>query len=216
MSRTAYPSASRRHSRRSADSCARPRSAAPASRTSLLEFDWGTNMTFAVQDVRDQLDGVFLPDDAERPLILRYDPNLDPILRIGVRPADEDMDKEASDPPALARGEEDQARARGRRGRRRHSGPRRPRGGDQGQRRPVQDGGARLDPGHDRQPTAAGEPERVGRTDPRGLDRLPRSHAQRVQDGRGDRGPGDRAPRRSGDPLARHRESSRARTPSAK
>lgn len=50
----------------------------------VLEFDWGTPMTFAVQDVRDKLDGVFLPQGAERPLILRYDPNLDPILRIGL------------------------------------------------------------------------------------------------------------------------------------
>ena len=55
----------------------------------VLEFDWGTGMTFAVQEVRDRIDGVFLPSGAERPLILRYDPNLDPILRIGVRPADE-------------------------------------------------------------------------------------------------------------------------------
>ncbi|MCP3916760.1 MAG: efflux RND transporter permease subunit [bacterium] len=53
----------------------------------VLEFDWNTNMTFAVQEVRDRLDGVFLPNDAERPLILRYDPNLDPILRVGVSPA---------------------------------------------------------------------------------------------------------------------------------
>ena len=50
----------------------------------LLGFDWGTPMTFAVQDVREKLDGVFLPQGVERPLILRYDPNLDPILRIGV------------------------------------------------------------------------------------------------------------------------------------
>ena len=54
----------------------------------VLEFDWGQNMTFAVQEVRDRLDGVFLPQDAVRPLILRYDPNLDPILRIGMRPAE--------------------------------------------------------------------------------------------------------------------------------
>ncbi len=49
-----------------------------------LEFEWGTPMTFAVQDVRDRLDGVFLPDGADKPLILRYDPNLDPVLRIAV------------------------------------------------------------------------------------------------------------------------------------
>jgi len=53
----------------------------------VLEFDWGTEMTFAVQDVRDKLDGVFLPRGADRPLILRYDPNLDPILRIGMTSA---------------------------------------------------------------------------------------------------------------------------------
>lgn len=59
----------------------------------VLEFEWGTPMTFAVQDVREKLDGVFLPAGAERPLILRYDPNLDPILRIGVTLADDDGDE---------------------------------------------------------------------------------------------------------------------------
>lgn len=49
-----------------------------------LEFEWGTPMTFAVQDVRDRLDTVFLPNGSEKPLILRYDPNLDPVLRIAV------------------------------------------------------------------------------------------------------------------------------------
>ncbi len=53
----------------------------------VLEYEWGTDMTFAVQDVRDKLDQLFLPQGAERPLILRYDPNLDPILRLGVTSA---------------------------------------------------------------------------------------------------------------------------------
>src|SRR5262245_42773071 len=44
----------------------------------VLDFEWGTPMTFAVQDVRDKLDGVFLPNGAERPLILRFDPSSDP------------------------------------------------------------------------------------------------------------------------------------------
>lgn len=52
----------------------------------LLEFDWGTDMTLAVPEVRDRLDGVRLPATAEKPLILRYDPNLDPILRVAVSP----------------------------------------------------------------------------------------------------------------------------------
>ena len=59
----------------------------------LLEFEWGTAMTFAVQDVREKLDAVFLPNGVERPLILRYDPNLDPVLRIGVRSARDRTDK---------------------------------------------------------------------------------------------------------------------------
>lgn len=50
----------------------------------LLDFDWDTQMTFAVQDVREKLDGVFMPRGTDRPLILRYDPNLDPILRVGL------------------------------------------------------------------------------------------------------------------------------------
>lgn len=50
----------------------------------VLDFEWGTTMSYAVQDVRDKLDAVFLPPGADRPLILRYDPNLDPILRIGI------------------------------------------------------------------------------------------------------------------------------------
>ena len=51
----------------------------------VLEFDWGTPMTFAVEDVRERLAGANLPQDVGKPLILRYDPNLDPILRIGIR-----------------------------------------------------------------------------------------------------------------------------------
>lgn len=65
----------------------------------VLEFDWGTHMTFAVEDVRERLGGVFLPEGADRPLILRYDPNLDPILRIGVR----------APPGREAQGEEERA-----------------------------------------------------------------------------------------------------------
>ncbi len=53
----------------------------------LLEYQWGTRMPFAAAEVRDKLDSLFLPPGAERPLILRYDPNLDPILRLAVRPA---------------------------------------------------------------------------------------------------------------------------------
>ncbi len=49
-----------------------------------LEFTWDSNMNEATADVREKLDQVFLPDEINRPLILRFDPSLDPIIRIGV------------------------------------------------------------------------------------------------------------------------------------
>ena len=49
-----------------------------------LEFAWGTSMDFAALDVRERLDVLELPDDATRPVILRYDPSLDPVMRIGL------------------------------------------------------------------------------------------------------------------------------------
>lgn len=50
----------------------------------ILEFTWDTDMDKATADVREKLDQVFLPQDAQRPIILRYDPSLDPIMRLGL------------------------------------------------------------------------------------------------------------------------------------
>ncbi len=50
----------------------------------ILEFSWDTQMVFAISDVRERIERVYLPDAAERPLVLRYDPSLDPILTIGL------------------------------------------------------------------------------------------------------------------------------------
>lgn len=49
-----------------------------------LEFAWDTDMDFAGLDVREKLDSVRLPDDAERPRLLRFDPASDAVLRIGL------------------------------------------------------------------------------------------------------------------------------------
>ncbi|MFQ5637247.1 MAG: efflux RND transporter permease subunit [bacterium] len=49
-----------------------------------LEFTWDTDMNQATADVREKLDQVFLPLEAKRPLILRFDPSLDPIMRLGL------------------------------------------------------------------------------------------------------------------------------------
>jgi HAE1 family hydrophobic/amphiphilic exporter-1 len=50
----------------------------------VLGFDWGTDMAGAAQSIREALQTTFLPDDAERPLILRYDPSAEPFLRLGI------------------------------------------------------------------------------------------------------------------------------------
>lgn len=48
----------------------------------VLEFNWDTNMDLAVLDVREKLDFVNFPRDARKPVILRFDPSRDPVLRI--------------------------------------------------------------------------------------------------------------------------------------
>jgi multidrug efflux pump subunit AcrB len=50
----------------------------------ILEFTWDTDMNEATADVREKLDQVYLPEEVKRPLILRYDPSLDPIMRLGL------------------------------------------------------------------------------------------------------------------------------------
>ena len=50
----------------------------------IIEYDWDTDMNTATQDIREKIDQVFLPEEATRPIILRYDPTLDPILRVGI------------------------------------------------------------------------------------------------------------------------------------
>ncbi len=50
----------------------------------VLEFQWKTDMDLVAQAVREKLDRLRLPEGAQRPLLLHYDPSLDPILRVGL------------------------------------------------------------------------------------------------------------------------------------
>ncbi len=50
----------------------------------ILEFGWDTDMNDAVQTVRENLDRLNMPRGVNKPLILRYDPTQDPIMRIGL------------------------------------------------------------------------------------------------------------------------------------
>lgn len=50
----------------------------------VLEFEWGTAMDLASLEVREKLDVLQLPLDVKRPLLLRFNPSLDPIIRFGI------------------------------------------------------------------------------------------------------------------------------------
>lgn len=48
----------------------------------VLEFEWGAKMDRASLEAREKLDVVQLPRDAKRPVLLRFDPSYDPIMRL--------------------------------------------------------------------------------------------------------------------------------------
>jgi HAE1 family hydrophobic/amphiphilic exporter-1 len=50
----------------------------------VLDFAWGTRIDDAMADVREKLDRVRLPVESERPIVLRYDPSQEPILRLAL------------------------------------------------------------------------------------------------------------------------------------
>ncbi|TRX56559.1 efflux RND transporter permease subunit [Thalassomonas sp. M1454] len=51
----------------------------------LLEFEWGTEMDMASLEVREKLDVIRLPLDVKKPLLLKFNPNLDPIIRFALK-----------------------------------------------------------------------------------------------------------------------------------
>jgi HAE1 family hydrophobic/amphiphilic exporter-1 len=57
-----------------------------------LEFLWGTDMDIAGVDVRERVDIIELPLEASRPLLLRFDPSSEPIMRLGLlQKADDEL-----------------------------------------------------------------------------------------------------------------------------
>jgi HAE1 family hydrophobic/amphiphilic exporter-1 len=49
-----------------------------------LEYVWRTKMDLAALDVREKLDLIELPKEVNKPTILRFDPSLDPIMRLRI------------------------------------------------------------------------------------------------------------------------------------
>lgn len=54
-----------------------------------LEFDWGSDMDLLSMDVREKLDRLVLPEESEDPIVLRFDPSLDPIMRLALGGTDD-------------------------------------------------------------------------------------------------------------------------------
>ncbi|KUG02345.1 rnd multidrug efflux transporter [hydrocarbon metagenome] len=52
----------------------------------LIMFDWGTNMDSAMLDIRENISFIesFLPTGAGKPMVVKMDPNMMPIMQIGV------------------------------------------------------------------------------------------------------------------------------------
>jgi len=50
----------------------------------VLSFVWGTDMDFASLEVREKLDVLQLPLDIEKPRLLRFNPSLDPVIKLGL------------------------------------------------------------------------------------------------------------------------------------
>ncbi len=52
----------------------------------VLEFTWGTDMDQASLDVRDKMESLQFPLDAEPPVLLRFNPSTQPIIRLALSP----------------------------------------------------------------------------------------------------------------------------------
>ncbi|MEO0114109.1 MAG: efflux RND transporter permease subunit [candidate division WOR-3 bacterium] len=50
----------------------------------MLQFEWGTNLDAASSDIRDRIDmaQAFLPDDANKPFVVKFDPSMMPVVNL--------------------------------------------------------------------------------------------------------------------------------------
>jgi HAE1 family hydrophobic/amphiphilic exporter-1 len=56
-----------------------------------LEFTWGTDMDYSGVDVREKIDALELPTEAKRPVLLRFDPSTEPVMRYGLTGIPKDL-----------------------------------------------------------------------------------------------------------------------------
>jgi len=66
----------------------------------VLEFEWDRDMDFAALDVRQKLDLLGLPREAQRPVLLRFDPSNEPVLRLYLTGEEAAEGEAAAAPPS--------------------------------------------------------------------------------------------------------------------
>ncbi len=56
----------------------------------LIEYNWGTNIESALMDIREKIGLIetYLPSGVEKPMILKMDPNMMPIMQMGIQGGD--------------------------------------------------------------------------------------------------------------------------------
>ncbi len=69
----------------------------------ILEFAWGTDMDLSGIDVREKIDLLQLPIEASRPILLRFDPSTEPVMRLAFVDTDEYAKTGASDAGTVER-----------------------------------------------------------------------------------------------------------------
>ena len=54
--------------------------------TILIEFNWGSNMDIAAQDMREKVDLIkpYLPSEARAPMVVKFDPSMMPVMQIAL------------------------------------------------------------------------------------------------------------------------------------
>jgi HAE1 family hydrophobic/amphiphilic exporter-1 len=55
----------------------------------VLEFAWGTDMDQAMLEVRDKIEVLQLPQEAKKPVLLRFNPSTEPIMRLALNAKEE-------------------------------------------------------------------------------------------------------------------------------
>jgi len=67
----------------------------------VLEFAWGTDMDQASLDVRDKMEALQFPLEASPPVLLRFNPSTQPIMRLALSPMHSDTSGAGSDAEAI-------------------------------------------------------------------------------------------------------------------